>query len=151
ARDPQPLVHAAGEFHDQRVGLFFEPGIAQNLFDPGRSLAAQNFVEGGKKFKVLTSRETREKRSLRGDRDANLPPDCTSIAPRIEAAHAYRSCIGQEHGRDQLEGGGFSAAVRAEQHYDLRTTCRKRNVFQSNGFAAPLPSQPIEQRGTMAK
>ena len=29
--------------------------------------------------------------------------------------------------------------------------CRERNVFQGNGFAAPLPSKPIEQSWTMAK
>src|SRR5258708_1441720 len=45
ARDAQSLVHAAGELHDQRVDLFFEAGIAENLFDPLRSLAARDFVE----------------------------------------------------------------------------------------------------------
>ena len=115
ARDPQPLVHAAGEFHDQRVGLLFETGIVENLFNPVRSLAAGDFIEGGKKIEVLSGGETREERALRGDGDADLPPDVIGIAPCIEAAHAYRSGIGQEYGRDQLEGRGFSAAVWAEQ------------------------------------
>ncbi len=60
ARDPHSLVHAAGKLHDQRIGLFFEPGIAQNLFDPLRSLEARDFVEGGKEIEVLSSGETRK-------------------------------------------------------------------------------------------
>jgi hypothetical protein len=96
--------------------LLFKPSIAENRAYPLRSLAARNFVEGGEKFKVLASRETGEKRSLGGDRDAHLPPDFTGIVPRVEAAHAHRSRIGQQHGRDELEGRGLSAAVRAEQH-----------------------------------
>jgi hypothetical protein len=131
--------------------LLFEAGIAENFLDPLRSLAARNFIEGGKKIEILTSGETREERALRGNGDADLPPDCTGVATCIEAAHANRSGIGQEHGRDQLEGRGFSAAVRPEQHHDLGARYRKRNVFQGNSFAAPLPSQPIEQSGTVAK
>src|SRR6267378_3562802 len=151
ARDPQSLVHAAGKLHDQRVALLFETGIAKNVFDPRRSLTPRDFVEGGKEIKVLRSGETREKRAFRGNGDADLPPDFTRSAPCIEAAHAYRSGIGQEHGRDQLERRGLSAAVRAEQHQYLGASCRERNVFQGNGFAAPLPSKPIEQSWTMAK
>src|SRR6266446_8789215 len=60
ARDPESLVHAAGELHDQRVGLLFEAGIAENLFDPPRSVAARDFVEGSKEIEVLPSGETRE-------------------------------------------------------------------------------------------
>ena len=75
--------------------MLFEPGIAENFGDPRHSLGPRNFVKGGKKLQVLTGRKTREKRSLGGHRDANLPPDCTGIAPRIEAAHAHRPRIGQ--------------------------------------------------------
>src|ERR1700675_1883698 len=151
ARDPKSLVHAARELHDQRVDLLFEAGIAENLFDPPRSLVARDFVEGGEEIEVLRSGETREERALGGDGDADLPPDFTGIAPCVEAAHAYRSGIGQEYGRNQLERGGLSAAVRAEQHQDLGAACGERNVFQGNGFAAPLPSKPIEHSWTMAK
>src|SRR6266446_6313412 len=83
-RDPQSLVHAAGKLHDERVGLLFEAGIAENLFDPPLSLAARDFVEGGKEIEVLAGRETREERSLRGDGNADLPADFTGIAPRNE-------------------------------------------------------------------
>src|SRR4029077_8300155 len=95
--------------------------------------------------------ETREERALGGDGDADLPPDLAGITPCVEAAHAYPSGIGQEYGRNQLEGCGFSAAVRAEQPQDLGAACGERNVFQGNGFAASLPSKPIEQSWTMAK
>src|SRR5260370_22667349 len=55
ARNPQSLVHAAGEFHDQRVGLLFEAGIAENPLDPTRSFGARDLVEGSKEFKGLVS------------------------------------------------------------------------------------------------
>ena len=113
--------------------------------------AARDFVERGKEVEVLARRQTREERALRGDGDADLPPDLAGIASRIEAAHAHRSRIGQQHGRDQLKGRGLPAAVWTEQHQDLRRAQRKKKFFQGNRFAAPLPSQPIEQSGTMAK
>src|SRR5260221_12405674 len=54
ARDAQSLVHAAGELHDQRVSLFFEAGIAENLFDPFLSLAAGTFAKAAKEISVLS-------------------------------------------------------------------------------------------------
>jgi hypothetical protein len=121
--------------------LLFEAGIAENFLDPLRPLAARDFVEGGKKFEVLARGETREERALGGDGDADLPPDFTGIAPGIEAAHAYRSSIGQEHGRDQLEGRGFSAAVRAEQHQTSAPAEKKRSFKATVSPPRSRPSQ----------
>src|SRR6267378_2941847 len=109
ARDPQSLVHAAGELHDQRVGLLFETSIAKNVFDPRRSFTPRDFVEGGKEIKVLAGGKTREERALRGNGNADLPPDVTGVVPGIKAADAYRSGIWEEHGRNQLKRRGFSA------------------------------------------
>src|SRR5260370_35782882 len=79
ARDPESLVHAARELHDQRVGLLFEAGIAENLFDPPTSFVARDFVEGGEEIKVLTGGETGEERALGGNRDADVPPDAAGL------------------------------------------------------------------------
>jgi hypothetical protein len=151
ARDSQSLIHAAGELHHQHVGVLFEAGIAEDFLDPLRSLTAGDLVESGKEIEVLASGETREKRALGGDGDADLPPHFTGITPRIETTYAYRSSIGQKHSRDQFERRGFSATVRAEQHYDFCAGGRERHVFQGNGLATPLSSKPIEQGWTMAK
>jgi hypothetical protein len=78
--------------------LLFEAGIAENFFDPSRSLAARDLIEGGEEIEILARGETREERALRGHGDAYLPPHGTGVAPCIEAAHAYRPGIGQEHG-----------------------------------------------------
>jgi len=60
ARDSQPLLHAAGKFHDQGVGLLFETGVGKNFRYSLSPLAARNFIQRGKEVEVLASRKTRK-------------------------------------------------------------------------------------------
>src|SRR5450631_4800869 len=62
ARNPQSLVHSAGEFYYQRVALLFEAGVAENFLDPSGSFAAGALVKGGQEIEVLAGGETREER-----------------------------------------------------------------------------------------
>ena len=65
--------------------------------------------------------------------------------------HLHAAFIGQQHGRDQLESGGLSAAVRPEQNQHVARWSFQRNAIQRARLTGPLPAKPVEQRRAMAK
>ena len=120
------------------------------------------WIRGARSLRETSSRVAKKSRFSRAERRgknersaATAMPTCRRTSPAsrrsIKSTHAYRSRIGQQHGRDQLQGCSFSAAVRPEQRQHLRASRRERYVFQGYGLAAPFPSHPIKQGGTMTK
>ena len=151
SRKSQPLVHSARKFHDQRVGLLFQSGIAQHFFNSPGPLASWNLVERPKEIKILTRRKTWKKRSLSRHRNPDLPPHSASIAPRLKATDAYRPAVRQQHCRNQFKSARLPAAIRPKQRHHLATRSAERNIVQRNRLARPLASYPVKHCRAMPK
>ncbi len=70
----------------------------QHFVDPAAAFAARDVVERSEKFKVLAGGKAREKRSLRGDGNADLLTHAATLALRVECRHMDGSGIGQQRG-----------------------------------------------------
>jgi hypothetical protein len=150
ARDSQPLIHAAGELHHQRVGLLFEAGIAENF----SILCAARLRETSSRAAKNSRFSRAERRGKERALAATAMPTCRRTSPASRRASKPPTRTDPASGSSMVE-----ISLRAVVFplpfgpSSTRTSARrpKRNVFQGNGFAAPLPAQPIEQSGTMAK
>jgi hypothetical protein len=125
--------------------------IAENIVDSLPALSARNVIESGEKIEILARRETGKEGSLGSHGNAHLPPHLASVAKCVELADTHRARIRQKHGGNQLEGGGLSATVWAEQDQNLGSGNREGDIVERHGFTAPLPSKPVEQCRAMTK
>jgi len=92
-----------------------------------------------------------EERTLGSDRDSDLPSHFAGVAPRVEAAHAHRSGIGQQHGRDQLEGRCLPLPVWTEQHQHLGLAAEKETSCSATVSPRCSRPSPIKQSRAVAK
>ena len=151
ACDAQPLVHATGELHHQRVGGIVEAGAGQEFVDSLRPRPPRYIVESCEEVQVLACGEAREERPLRGNGEPDSRPHGARIRCGIEAFYHDPAAIGQQHGGDEFERGRLAAAVWAEQDQNASRGNFKRDVIESNRLARALTAEPIEKRRAMAK
>ena len=87
ACNAEPLVHSAGEFHDQRIRSFHQTGALQGGLNPFRARGSWNIIQGSEEVEVLPRRKPREERPFVGNRKSNLLANLIGPSARVGSFH----------------------------------------------------------------